>query len=442
MIPNKAILAVAAVAATLMTAPVAGQEAAEVLREALYAGTSGAGGQLLEAGVTAGDPEAQLAAGMLRFVHSFELFGQAMYRHGLTAPDAGPMMGGPLLSLPIPVNDNPEPLDYDGVRVILEDFVAGLDAAHDLLLASSEGLGDTVVVIDPLQFRIDIDGDGVGSDYETIANIFQVTPMEPVVPEPQPQPEPEPTGGEDKLGNAAPTVAEEQPAGEDTSIGFDRADAIWLAGYSQILAAQADYLLAHDFSSFVDTVFHRLFPKAGFPMQDYAEGGMLMMDPQTDTAIADVVAAIHTLNWPVIDKERLAGVLERASRVTALSRQNWDAILAETDDNRELLPSPTQTALAPDGAITQDMVDAWRATLDTVDAILAGELLLPHWRFRQGFDLYAYFTTAERTDLVMLMTGYDAIPFIKEGVIASADSFAAANLVFGDSLIGYAFWFN
>ena len=74
--------------------------------------------------------------------------------------------------------------------------------------------------------------------------------------------------------------------------------------------------------------------------------------------------------------------------------------------------------------------------------MLAGELLIPHWRFNKGFDLKAYFENATRTDLVMLITGYDALPFLKDGPIASPESFAEANRVFGDALIGYAFWFN
>jgi hypothetical protein len=92
--------------------------------------------------------------------------------------------------------------------------------------------------------------------------------------------------------------------------------------------------------------------------------------------------------------------------------------------------------------VTQDVVDAWLATLDTVDLVLDGELLVPHWRFRQGFDLRGYFETAKETDLVMLFTGSGALPFIKDGPVADAESFAEANRVFGTDWLNYAFWFN
>ena len=74
--------------------------------------------------------------------------------------------------------------------------------------------------------------------------------------------------------------------------------------------------------------------------------------------------------------------------------------------------------MAPDASITDEKVAAWRATLDEADKVLDGELLMPHWRFKQGFDLKAYFETATRTDLVMLLTGYGALPFLKDGPIA------------------------
>ena len=123
----------------------------------------------------------------------------------------------------------------------------------------------------------------------------------------------------------------------------------------------------------------------------------------------------------MVEPDRLKRVLTRGQEVIELSRRNWAAILTETDDDMELIPSPSQTPQlqGPDGAVTQEMVDAWLATLVEVEKILDGELLLPHWRFQNGgFDLRAYFETATKTDIVMILTGYGALPFIKEGPVA------------------------
>lgn len=387
-------------------------EAGEITTAALYSGELEEGIAKLEP-LAAADHEARFGVGFLRFAATIEAFAQGLYRHGFTAPDGGPMVGRPL-AMPVPTNPNPKPLSYEQFRALLQQLVDGLDAARPLLLEAGAS-GEYVVPVELLQIHVDIDGDGLVAESESIGAIFAMM-----------------------FGSAST-----DPAPGPVTIGFDRADAIWLAGYSEVLAAQADFLLAHDFRRTVDSTFHRIFPRAGLPMQNYiASTGTLMLDPQSDNAIADALALVHELSWDVTEPERLNRVLTRLRQVTELSRQNWTAILAETDDDQELVPNPGQTGSSSGAKVTEDQVSAWRSTLDTVDRILDGELLLPHWRFQKGFDLKAYFETAKRTDFVMILTGYDALPFIKDGPVASADSFSELNAAFGDSWLGYAFWFN
>ena len=107
-----------------------------------------------------------------------------------------------------------------------------------------------------------------------------------------------------------------------------------------------------------------------------------------------------------------------------------------------MLPSPTQTALSPDAAVDEAKVAAWLVTLDKAREVLDGELLLPHWRFKQGFDLKAYFETATETDLVMILTGMGALPFLADGKIATPEDFRDIQDAFGSDWLGYAFWFN
>ena len=405
---------------TLMAIPALAGEAGDVTRGALYAGQFDAGLEKLKPLAAADDPEAWFGIGALRFTQSIEGVVQALYRHGFAVPNAPAILGSsPQVFLP--TNPNPEPLDYEGVRGILSDFVAGLDEAHSALLTAGQA-GDYVIEINPLLVHVDANGDGKVDDYESLAGLFAMvnaTSIEELLAPPVP-------GGPSKF----------------EFIGFDRADAFWLAGYSQVLAAQADFLLAHDFSEFTNSLFHRLFPKAGFPMQDYAAGGMMMLDPETDTAIADLVAGIHTLDWSVIDPARFKGVRDRMLAVLEHSHQNWDAILDETDNNHELVPSPKQTAIFPGTAVDEAKVAAWLVTLEKAREVLEGRLLLPHWRFKQGFDLKAYFETATETDLVMILTGLGAVPFLKTGPVASQADFRAIEEAFGSDWLGYAFWFN
>jgi hypothetical protein len=405
---------------TLIALPTLAGEAGDIARDALYSGALNDGITKLEPLAAADDQEAWFGIGAIRLTQSIEGVLQALYRHGFAVPNAPAMLGSsPHVFLP--TNPNPEPLNYEGVRGILTDFVSGLDESHSALVTAGQA-GDYVVEINPLLVRVDANGDGKVDEYESLAGLFAMlngSSIDELLAPPVP-------GGPSKF----------------EFIGFDRADAFWLAGYTQVLAAQADFLLAHDFSEFVNSLFHRLFPRAGFPMQDFAMGGIMMLDPETDTAIADLVAGIHTLDWPVIHATRFKGVRDRMLAVLEHSHQNWDAILDETDNNHELVPSPKQTAIFPDAAVDEAKVAAWLVTLGKAKDVLEGRLLLPHWRFKQGFDLKAYFETATETDLVMILTGMGALPFLADGPVASQEDFRAIEEAFGSDWLGYAFWFN
>lgn len=410
----------AAGTALLCASPAFAGPAGDIARDALYAGALTDGLSKLEPLATGGDTEAAFGVGTIKLTQALEHLTQTLYRHGFDLPDTS--AAGVESGLMIPQNPSPEPFDYNGVRQMLVDLEAGLDDARASFDVAARS-GDYVIEINPLKVHVDANGDGKVDDSESLAMLAALMTHVSV----------------DEL--MTPRAADGPPKFE--LVGLDRADAYWLGGYTQVIGAQLDFLLAHDFSSFVNATFHRLFPKAGFPMQNYVnDSGSVFFTPAADTGIADLIAAIHTLSWPVIDAPRLAGVRDRLKAVLAYSRQNWDAILMETDDNHELLPSPRQTAMVPGAAITDERVAAWRATLDEADKVLDGTLLIPHWRFREGFDLKAYFETAKRTDLVMLLSGYDAVPFLKAGPIATATDFRAIQTAFGNEWLGYAFWFN
>jgi hypothetical protein len=414
-------------------------EAGDILTKHLYAGTVAEGQAALAAAAEAKEPEACFGAGFLSLAGGIEGLAQDLYRYGATTPGtpaAALMLGiGGMPETAVPANPNPETLTYEALRGILTDFRGALTSAQqnfECPSAATEGT-DFVVPIEVLKVRIDFDGDGETSEAETLQAFLEGVfgPIEP--------PAPEVVEGSGKSKTRTEPAAPEEI---NSTIGFDVADSIWLAGYSQVIGVQVDMILAHDFEDFFNAYLHRVFPQSGLPMQDYSEGGTLFMDPSSDAGIADIIAAIHTLDFPVVDRELFQSIPAQLKHITALSRQNWDLIMVETDDNRELLPSPTQTSLIEGQDITLEKVTAWRETLDVLDRIVDGELLIPHWRFKQGFDLRAFFENSERTDLVMLFTGQGALAYLKDGPIAEADSFSAANSVFGDNVFNYAAWFN
>ena len=415
--------------------PVLADDTGSAIVSAAYDGTLVDQRAALGAACDDGERVACFGAGLGEVIGSYQILAQAMYRHGPVVPgnSAAALIFGLGLddaASMAPANPQPEPLTYRGLRDIMETTVTGLDAAR-VRFEAAGAEGDDVLMLDPALIRLDIDGDGSVGEDETLAPLveqFAALFADQI-------------GQEPSVDTKSKTKPEPAATGE-TGIGFDRADALWLAGYTQVVATPLDFLLAHDFSGFYDAYLHRVFPRAGLPMQAYDKGGELFFDADSDSGIADMIAAVHMLRFPVTDSARLAGVHDRLKTITDLSRQNWTAILAETDDNRELLPSPNQTSLLPGLTVTREIVDGWKASLDTMDQILDGDLLVPHWRFKQGFDLHAYLTEATETDVVMLITGQAAVPFIKDGPIADADSFAAGNAIFGESWPQYLFWFN
>ncbi|SMQ69983.1 hypothetical protein SAMN06295905_1714 [Devosia lucknowensis] len=417
---------IATAALTLASSAVQAGESGDQLAASLYDGSLSQLAEQGQPGCDAGEGDACFLLGLDSLISGYETFAQALYRHGAVSPDLSPLalvLGSGIEAGATPANPDPEPLTYDQLRDILDDFVTALDAAAVHMQQAGEGT-DFVIPIDPLLVRIDLDGDGERGETETLGVLLA------------------------GLGDfALPEVSEKSKSKGVTTppefiVGFDNADAIWFAGYANVTAAPFDLTLAHDFSAFFDAYLHRLFPEAGLPLAEFGRGSTLMVDPTSDAMIADLVAALHTANFPVIDQTRLAGVRERLLAITSLSRKNWEMILAETDDNRELVPAPSQTSIIPGQSVTQEIVDAWLATLDQVDLILEGELLLPHWRFTKGFDLKAYFDTATKTDIVMLFTGHDALPYLADGPIADAESFSELNRVMGDDWPFFALWFN
>ncbi|MBN9307714.1 MAG: hypothetical protein J0I99_12620 [Devosia sp.] len=409
---------VTAIVAAGLSLPVLAGEGGDIALRHLYAGTAPAG--IAELGDRP-DAESRFGKGLLQFAQAVQNLGQALYRHGYDLTDR---VRGPML-IRIPINPAPEPIDYEKLRAVLASLVSDLDVAQATLLQAGVA-GNYVIPVDVLKVAIDIDGNGVAGEGENIGAIIGPS-----------------------LGVTSVPAGSAPAAGEPAAVvlGLDRADAIWMAGYANIVAAEAEFLLAHDFSPLLETLLPRLFPKAGLATDVLTEptrprGRYDYLNPNELGLIADLIAAIHTMDWPVVDRARLKSVQARLKVVTGLSRRNWQAILAETDNDHELLPGPKQSSVLGGPGITDEQVKAWLASLDIVDQMLDGKLLLPHWRFARGIDLNAYFSEATHTDPIMLLTGHDALPFLKDGPVMNDETFAAANRAFGWQWLGYAFWFN
>lgn len=424
---NRLLRCLAAPALALWLLPSAAQAASafvEAVQAELYGGRLAAAAAVAERQLETApdDDQARFALGATRFLQAVERLGQGLYRHGLTSSEGE--FGGlgilPIVRLPVPENPNPEKLTYEGFTAILDRFVADLAAADAALDPIKAGTLD--LPLDIGRIRLDLDGDGSGSQDETLWRLFVQVAGAPELPE-----------DADRL-----------------PVDFDRSDVPWLQGYCRLLMAIAEFPLAHDWRAAFDSTFHGLFPKAGLPSSALndkvaaarAGTGGPPGDFMQFAGIVDLVAFLHLNNWPVVAPDRMQSVLAHLEAVPRLSRENWRLIRAETDDADEWIPSPKQSGALPGMQVTEEQVEGWMLFLDEFEALLQGRKLLPHWRFDQGINLRRIFTEPRTFDLVLLIQGAAALPYLEEGELTNRETWQRIVVLFGGQFFRYAVWFN
>ncbi len=359
----------------------------------------------------AADDTARFLLGAVQFMQAAEGLGQSLYRYGLKQSPHG--FEVPLFRLPVPYNPNPETLTYDRARAMIRQFTEELAIAESTLAQVDDPSVQLPLAIG--QIRLDLNGDGAATEAETLWQIYRQI-------------------------NNAPDVPPEQVA--QFVIDFDGSDAPWLRGYSHLLMALGDFLLAHDWHEGFESSFHALFPRANLPFQALVDSSRPSSGAGEFDDFADFIAFIHLIHWPVQEPDRMASALHHLENVVDLSRENWRRILAETDNGREWLPNPRQTGAIPGLAVTQPRIDAWMLFLDEFGAMLKGEKLMPHWRLAQGVNLRRIFLEPRLFDPVLLIQGSGALPYAEAGPVSKTETWEQIFALMQGDFFTYAAWFN
>jgi hypothetical protein len=356
-------------------------------------------------------PENRMALATAATFAAVERFGQALYRHGFRTPRSSFV---PLMRMPIPDNPNPDPLTYEAWRATLKRLVDDLEEAKHML-ASLPDDSDFSLVVDLGEVRFDLDGDGELTDAESVLSIFQAFD-----------------------GGGPRRQAAEGETAPPPVFRFDRADAYWLEGYANFLTANARLWLAHDFSKTFDTSFTLFFPRETSADAETREW--------SEAAILDFISLIHTIAWPVVEPETRKAILADMKEMTRLSRLNWQAIRAETDNDREWVPGPHQPGPHPLTSleVTEEIVTGWHAALDAADAVLDGKALVPHMRYPgRGVNLKRYFEEGKDFDFVLTVTGPAVLPYLETGAVVDEGEWGRLTGAFGRTgITPFALWFN
>ncbi|MGA2793926.1 MAG: hypothetical protein ABSE69_10385 [Roseiarcus sp.] len=413
---NRFVVALVALICFAAAGARAGDDALST-RQTLESGQIAAGEQAMAARLAAdpGNNEARFGLGLIRFARAVERYGQSQYRYGLRAPHT---MNVPLLRFPVPVNPTPEEVSYEKQRETFQTFLDDLANVEATLAPMTDA--PVKLVLDLNAIKFDLRGDGKPDDSERLSSILASLRMTPP-------------------GGAA------KP--EPFEVAFDNADALWLRGYTQLLSASIEFVLAYDWRLTFERAGQLFYPRiTPRPFGDAAaapnlgRGGGLFGD---EALFADMLALVHEIRWPVAEAARLASAHAHLKQVIALNRQTWKAILARTDDDRVWIPGPQQKhGVIASMPINQEQLDAWLKALDEFEAVLDGKLLLPHWRFAQGVNFRKVFFDPRPFDLVLWATGHAAAPYLEAGPVLSGAEWANWQRIFNGNFPGYAFWIN
>jgi hypothetical protein len=405
-----------------LTAPsdVRAGEAAGMTRDILESGNLTAGDRTLAAYVTEhpNDNEARFGLGLVRFALAIERLGQTQYRYGLHPPR---YIGMPVLRFPVPDNPSPEALTYDQQRKNLQQFLNDLRVVDETLAPMRAD--DVKIPLNIGAIAFDLTASGDPTKKATLADIVATVMASgrPSIP----------TGTEDRLR---------------LDIAFDRADALWLRGYVHLLSATLEFALAYDwhetFEELGGIFYTRIDPPPPIDRPAIAPEAQRRTFFGDNVSIADAVALLHEIRWPLAEPERLKASHAHLKQVIALSRETWKAIATEADDDREWLPGAHQKNAVLPMPMSDEQVAGWLAVLDEFDAVLDGKKLVPHWRFQKGFNLRNVFFKPQRFDLVLWMTGHDAAKYVEDGPTITWETWNSWQRIFGGNFIGYAFWIN
>ena len=362
------------------------------------------------------DDGARMTLGMAKFLQAIEDYARTMRRFGLNH-QASVLGSIPFFRIPVPPHPNPVPVRPDDLRAMFAKLVKDLDAAEATLAPIKEANWKVVVRVEEIQLNL-------ADERE--------------------QPVPLPLVELFSLAGFAPR-GDRGASAAGVVVAFDKSDAIWLRGYCRLLQSLAEVVLAYDARELFDHSAHLVFPK---PVGKYPFLQATSRKEFDQNWIVDAIAFVHMLRLPVREPERLKSAHGRLIQMIEFSGTMWDEILAETDSDREWIPSPKQQGALPNLRVTEQMVNGWREFLAESRALLEGRKLAPFWRDTpeaqgvRGVNIKRVFHEPGPFDLVLWVQGTAAAPYIEKGPTTSPATWNRFSDLFQGQFMTFFVWWN
>ena len=363
------------------------------------------------------DNNAQAALGVVLFLRSGEGLLQRMYTHGaFNLPVQASMIvgaGGDRRN--IGFNSEPEPITHEQFRQSIRDWIADVARAEGVLAAVGD---DELTVRLPIGLaRFDLNMDGEASDREQLWRMLTAVQRQ---------------------------FRPSQEEADVFEIAFDRGDVAWLRGYCNVCMAAGEFLLAHDTSDLFERAGHLFFSKNETQFE-FLKGTRKSFAFGTGIDASDIVAFVHLMSFEVVDPERMSKVRMLLLETIRLAHEMGRYYDAETDDDREWIPNPTQRdCVIPGADINEEMRDVWLRTLAETEDMLHARRLLRFWRGNgeQGINVRRFFLEPRRFDLLLWVQGSAAAPFLEEGEFTSDGLWRDIERTFDRSAFRYMWWMN
>jgi len=345
-------------------------------------------------------PETSFQLGGVRFLRAIETILQTRYD---SYDGSVPFIPG--MAAPLPANPNAK-FSPDFIESALEAALTHLDGASTALAGATAGEFATALPLDALWF--DIDGDRKRAEWESLRVILE------------------------SLG------AQADWASFDGTIRFDTADAEWLAAYVHLVSGTSQMVLSVDPTSAIRTVFEG--------RQKMAEVGAIgAPDPLfgTDDVVDQIAAVLVALDGKP-DATRTRKALDHFRSMIAHNRKFWPEMMAETDNDHEWLPNPTQTS--PFGIeITTEVAAGWQEVLAELEEMLEGRALIPFWRTPPGaegattgvgINLRRLLTDPPDLNIALLIQGASIAPYLEKGRLVTLNAWGRFGMLTrGDGLL-------
>ena len=342
----------------------------------------------------------RFALGGVQFLGAIEGTFQDRWRSGLT--DNTGML--PMLRLPIPENPAPGPFDPAAVTAIFSHAESRLAQSKTQLTAIPDN-SDFSVVINLRDLWFDVNQNAARD------------------------------AGEDLIDIAGPAIigrqwGERDPALPFATIRFDVADAAWLSAYADLLSGMCNMVRAYDPTEPIDRIM-----KARDAIETLGPVSPdLFLGSQTRPDSLDLIAIVLATLRQTPDTGLMVKAQGNFLAMIAENRQFWHRVGLETDDQQEWLPNDAQhSALGVE--LPAQTGAQWLTVLAEIERILNGDLLMPYWRIGEpaGINLAKMFTDPRPIDLAGWIQGWDALPYLQQGKVASLasvdafDSFVSGN---------------